>query len=229
MDMGLDPRPTLDAAWAECLRSRAIDPNYAGTHSLLGSIALVRARDAFERGGEVALHLQEATREIDAALAINPLSADAAESRASIALVEARAHAARDEDPTAAFVAAEAAIDRGRQLVPKNRWQHDAVAELSVERATWSLAHGKPTAGWVDRGLAAAREILADHPFSPHVVQLQGKLHLVAARAAHDPAERASQARAAVDALETAVRMNGHLARTANPLLADARPLAEPR
>jgi hypothetical protein len=117
-------------------------------------------------------------------------------------------------------------IDRGRQLLPKNRWQQNAVTELSLERAKWSLAHGKPVAEWIERGLASAKEHLADRPSSPRVVHMQGELHLVAARAAHEPAQQASHARAAVESLEGAVRMNGHLARTADPLLTEARQLA---
>jgi hypothetical protein len=119
----------------------------------------------------------------------------------------------------------EEALRRG----PESADLYLAAAELERSQAEASLPIEKKAAQKLaGQGLAYVAKAAAINPTLPSAVALEGQLHLIAAKAASSPKERAASAQKAKSSLEKALGANPFLKEEHGAALAQATALAAP-
>jgi serine/threonine-protein kinase len=226
---GRDPRPFLNEAEAVCKRAVDVDSNYSGSYVNLAAAQEVLAAWQLEHGTDPSAAVALGRSTIERGLQVDREQLENFYVLIALETVQVRWALANGHDPKVPLAAAEAtarhvlALHGGkdpvalRELAQAYRW-----------RAQWQLQHRRLVDEEVRQGLVLAARALAENPTMAAAKGTEGALHLLAARAATDPARRVAAAVAARAALDKALTLNHHLAHEYEPLAAEAARLALP-
>jgi hypothetical protein len=209
---GRDPSAILDEAISSCRRALALNQNYQGTHFYLALAYLQQALWGLEHGVDPGPKLEKSRGELVRAIEIHRLDSDLAGTLGQTWLLEARWQAARGRDPRPALAAAERLSLRSRSLSSGELADAEALlAEVKWRRAEWLGAHKLAVAAEVQEGLGLAARALAKNPLLGVAAADTGMLHLIVARTAARPADRAAAAERAAAAFRRAFEIDANL------------------
>jgi tetratricopeptide (TPR) repeat protein len=228
MVSGAETRSTLEATKDVLARAVELNPSRVEWLQSLTDVHRLEVLKALEQRASPRDILVKAEATLQRLRELAPSDATTHLIAGRLELVTARAMSARGEDPARHFAAARAAFEEASRLKPNSAEIYHAAAELSRREAEWHVERRKnPQAlKLAAGGLDETQKSLVINPGMPAVIATSGALHLIRARAAGSPADRAAAARLAETSLDEAIRANQFLKREYEPLLAEAKTLA---
>jgi len=217
LDSGRAPDPYLEEAIRSAQEALRINAGYSSAHVILAESHRVRARELTERGADPLASVRAARRAALESLEINSSDAAAYVSLGRVGTLEARWRAACGEDPAPALDEAKAHLARAIELDPAEVSGYVAMAELCRRAAGWSGGSGDPALPEIEQGLRMTQEALALCAGHGESLALQAALLLRQAECETQRALRDGLLGRAEEALEAALRCNGHLRRKYAP------------
>jgi serine/threonine-protein kinase len=226
---GTDPSAHLEQAIAACDRAIAVDDQYAGGYCNLACAYNERATWQLERKMDPTESLARSRAALERAHGSDGEFIGLLGALCDSQILEGRWAAERGRDPRPAYAAAEATGRRGLALSEGKSVETLLIlADVFRRRAEWLVQRHASAAVEVREGLALAARALKLNPKLAPAVAVEGTLHLLAARAAGQPQERAASAGRAREALSRALALDRNLERELKPLLDEATRLAPP-
>ncbi|WP_437941628.1 protein kinase domain-containing protein [Sorangium sp. So ce341] len=224
LDAGADPGPALARIEAG---AREMAPGaVAFPASLRAMLAILEARVRAARGEDPEPSIRVAREVLDRTIAEAPWDVWERVKRAEAELVGFQWSAARGRPDAARLDAALAPLGPVLDEPRADPRLYALLAEVYEARAAVRADRREDAAADLAEGLRHAEAALGMNPRSDRALVAQGKLWLLRAAAAPDPAARREAARRGAAALEAAIEANPLRARTVGARLAEARRLA---
>jgi serine/threonine-protein kinase len=219
-NVGIDPRPQVARALVPLSRAAELNPSDAEPPARIGIVHKIAADHLLDHDLDPSAELAAARRALESALALQATT-EALCVLADTEVASARWKLRNHRGARAELTRARAAIARAHQLNPGDANTFAAEAELELQLAEAGSGEGRVAAG-----LAAAERALRINATHGEAAAARARLLLLRARAAIPP-ERRAAARAAADALAAALREHPLAAHRLDPLLSEAKKLAE--
>lgn len=217
---GKDPQSSAIRAIESLDRALALDPDDPTTCDEKAAVLLVSARDEMNRKLSPLPRIGRARDLLTKALAVDPKMTSALQHVCVATMTAAEWRAGRG-------VAVEAELDEARRAIDAAIAGNprDAVSDMIAARLCLLRVRVGPVSERgkeIDRGLEFAEKAFALNGQLAEAIALKGALRWLAAIAEQEPGRRSEAARASVEMLGTAIRLNPLLEREFGPILEEA-------
>jgi hypothetical protein len=206
MLVGKDPEARLSDALAACsLDLESQNNDWTAYLDVAGSYS-AHALEVLEQGGDPVDLVEQARKAVKQAFDVDP-NLLVYRYMSDVELVAARVAMAHNRDPLRAFAAAETAARRAMLRDDRGPEVLRVMTEILRRRAEWMVRGHRAPGGDVREGLALATRLQGLTPDEVEPFAEEAALHVVAARAASDAAERQAEAGKARAAFDKAIEL----------------------
>jgi serine/threonine-protein kinase len=222
---GRDPRASLEQARAHFERLAALNPRRVEVPVALADIQGQYAKYALRTGQDATPYLEAGRRFLNQ---VDVVQLDDKRDRYRLVVMgrletmAAEAALRSGTSPEAHFLAAEGALARVQSQGMADPGTLETVAELYRWKAEWRMTNRRSADSEIMRGLGVIAKARSSGTATPELTAMHGVLLCLRARTQQGP-DRVRTAKAATEALESALRVNPTLQSECGELLAEVR------